>query len=84
MKTTYRLATTVCRTASCPKLGTGVAWGGTVGNITQEVGGQLAPATGDDVDVSFTKLPSDLAALSQPLGAPVTDTAPVRVITRAN
>ena len=84
IKTTYKLATTVCRTASCPKLGTGVAWGGTVGNITQEVGGQFAPASGDDVDVSFTSLPSDLAVLSQPLGAPVSDTAAVRVITPAN
>jgi hypothetical protein len=84
IKTTYKLATTACRTASCPKLGTGVAWGGTVGNITQEVGGQFAPASGDDVDVSFTKLPNDIAVLSQPLGAPVSDTAPVRVITLAN
>ena len=84
IKTTYKLATTVCRTATCPKLGTGVAWGGTVGNITQEVGGQFAPATGDDVDVSFTKLPNDIAVLSQPLGAPASDSATVRVITAAN
>ena len=84
IKTTYKLATTVCRTATCPKLGTGVAWGGTVGNITQEVGGQFAPASGDDVDVSFTKTTSDIAVLSQPLGAPVSDTQTVRVITPAN
>jgi hypothetical protein len=84
IKTTYKLATTVCRTTTCPKLGTGVAWGGTAGNITQEVGGQYAPVSGDDVDVSFTKLPSDLAVLSQPLGAPASDSASVRVITPAN
>jgi hypothetical protein len=84
IKTTYKLATTVCRTATCPKLGTGVAWGGTVGNITQEVGGQFAPASGDDVDVSFTKAASDIAVLSQPLGAPASDTQTVRVITPAN
>ncbi|MDB5220519.1 MAG: hypothetical protein JWO86_8446 [Myxococcaceae bacterium] len=84
IKTTYKLATTVCRSATCPKLGTGVAWGGTTGNITQEVGGQYAPVSGDDVDVSFTKLPSDLAVLSQPLGAPASDSAAVRVVTRAN
>lgn len=84
IKTTYKLATTVCRAATCPKLGTGVAWGGTVGNITQEVGGQFAPASGDDVDVSFTKLPNDLAVLSQPLGAPASDSETVRVITPAN
>ena len=84
IKTTYKLATTVCRTTTCPKLGTGVAWGGTAGNITQEVGGQYAPVSGDDVDVSFTKLPSDLAVLSTPLGAPASDAASVRVVTPAN
>lgn len=83
-KTTYQLATTVCRTASCPKLGAGSAWGGTIGDIRQEVGGQLAPRTGDDVDVSFTTLPSALAPLSLPLGAPRDTTATVRVITLAN
>jgi predicted Zn-dependent protease with MMP-like domain len=84
IKTTYKLATTVCRAATCPKLGTGIAWGGTTGNITQEVGGQFAPASGDDVDVSFTTLPSDIAVLSQPLGAPASESATVRVITPAN
>ncbi len=84
LKTTYKLATTVCRAASCPKLADGVAWGGTAGNITQEVGGQLAPVSGADVDVSFTKLPNELAPLSQPLGARVSETATVRVITAAN
>jgi hypothetical protein len=84
LKTTYKLATTVCRTATCPKLGSGVAWGGTTGNITQEVGGQFAPASGDDVNVSFTTLPSDIAVLSQPLGAPASESATVRVITPAN
>lgn len=84
IKTTYKLATTVCRTATCPKLGTGVAWGGTVANITQEVGGQFAPATGDEVDVSFTNVSSDIAVLSQPLGAPASATSSVRVITPAN
>jgi hypothetical protein len=82
-KTTYELATTVCRTASCPKMAEGFAWGGTSGNVTQEVGGELAPKAGDDVDVSFAKLPSALAPLSQPLGAPSTGMASARVITRA-
>jgi hypothetical protein len=86
IKTTYKLATTVCRTTTCPKLGAGVAWGGTAGTITQEVGGQYAPVSGDDVDVSFTKLPNDLAVLSQPLGSspPASDSAAVRVVTLAN
>ena len=84
LKTTYKLATTACRAATCPKLGDGVAWGGTAGNIRQEVGGQFAPNDGDDVDVSFTKLPSALAPLSAPLGARLSDTETVRVITAAN
>jgi hypothetical protein len=84
LKTTYKLATTACRAATCPKLGEGVAWGGTAGNIRQEVGGQLAPSDGDDVDVTFAKLPNAIAPLSQPLGARVSDTETVRVITAAN
>lgn len=83
LKTTYRLATTACRAATCPKLGDGVAWGGTAGNIRQEVGGQFAPVSGDDVDVSFAKLPNAIAPLSAPLGARVSDSETVRVITPA-
>ena len=84
LKTTYKLATTACRATTCPKMGEGSAWGGTTGNIRQEVGGQFAPSTGDDVDVSFTKLPSGLAPLTLPLGAPSSDVGTVRVITPAN
>ncbi|HSO32992.1 MAG TPA: matrixin family metalloprotease, partial [Labilithrix sp.] len=84
LKTTYRLATTVCRAATCPKMGEGSAWGGTAGDIRQEVGGQFAPRTGDDVDVSFAALPNALAPLSLPLGAAAESTAAVRVITPAN
>lgn len=67
-KTTYALATTVCRAATCPKIGHGSVWGGVSGNIRQEVGGQFAPQAGDAVDVSFDKLPSAIAPLSSPLG----------------
>lgn len=86
IKTTFKLATTACRAASCPKLGEGIAWGGTVGDIRQEVGGQFAPSTGDAVDVSFAKLPSALAPLSAPLGGrtPASASESVRVITAAN
>ena len=83
LKTTYKLATTACRATTCPKLGDGVAWGGTAGNITQEVGGQYAPSAGDDVDVSFTALPRAIAPLPQPLGAPQSASGTVRVLTRA-
>lgn len=67
-KTTYTLATTVCRAASCPKLGHGMVWGGVAGNVRQEVGGQFAPQTGDAVDVSFKELPNALAPMTSPLG----------------
>jgi hypothetical protein len=83
IKTTFKLATTMCRSASCPKMGEGFAWGGISGDIRQEVGGQFAPSAGEDVDVSFAKLPSAIAPLSRPLGAPVSVSESVRVITAA-
>ena len=84
-KTSYQLATTTCRAQSCPKSGHGVAWGGTIGNITQEVGGYYAPANGDDVDVSFTKLPSALGPMTKPLaGRVVVENVDVRVLTRVD
>jgi hypothetical protein len=85
MKTTYKLATSVCRATSCPKTGQGVAWGGQIGNIRQDVGGQFAPTEGDDVDVSFAKLPNVLAPLTSPLPARdlATSDVDVRVLTAA-
>ena len=85
MKTTFQLRTDVCRAATCPKLGHGSVWGGTIGNITQEVGGQHAPQAGERVDVSFAKLPNALAPMAQPLagrGAVVDES--VRVLTAAS
>jgi hypothetical protein len=86
-KTRYQLATTECALASCPKNGFGDAWGGTIGNVTQDVGNQYAPQPGDDVDVSFTttSLKSVLRTLQDPLAArPTTPaTAAVRVLTKA-
>ena len=82
-KTSYQLAVMACRATSCPKLATGVAWGGVAGNIRQEVGGQLAPESGEDVDVSFDSVAGALAPLSTPLGQS-SQTATVRVVTSAN
>ncbi len=83
-KTTYELATTSCRAASCPKTGHGVAWGGTIGNVTQEVGNVYAPTIGSDVDVSFTTLPNAYRSLTKPLaGRVVADRAEARVVTKA-
>ncbi len=86
-KTSYKLETTTCRAATCPKAGHGITWGGTVGNITQEVGGYYAPSDGDEVDVSFGKLPNALAPMAKPLAgrlAAVNDDFSVEVVTRAN
>jgi hypothetical protein len=87
-KTTYELTTTTCRADSCPKAGRGVSFGGTVGNITQEVGGYFAPNLGDEVDVSFKNLPSRLAPVANPLAGRITSSnqnalADVKVVTRA-
>jgi hypothetical protein len=84
LKTTFKLATTACRAATCPKMGAGFTWGGSKGDIRQEVGGQYAPSTGDDVDVSFTKLPDAIAPLTLPLGGASSDVGDVRVLTLAN
>lgn len=86
-KTKYELATTTCRTAVCPKSGRGVTFGGTIGNITQEVGGYYAPNDGDEVDVSFKSMPSRLAPVKSPLagrmGTMSNELADVKVLTRA-
>lgn len=87
-KTTYELSTVACRMTSCPKLGHGTAWGGTIGDLRQEVGEQFVPETGSDVDVSFAKLPRILAPVSNPLanlvGAHQDDDVEVRVLTKAS
>ena len=83
-RTTYKLATVACRTSACPKLGHGEAWGGTVGNITQEVGGHYAPHDDDVVDVSFKKLPDVSRALRDPLAGRVSNAdEAVRVVTKS-
>lgn len=87
-KTQYELATTSCRANVCPKSGRGVTFGGTIGNITQEVGGYYAPNDGDEVDVSFKKMPSRLAPVKSPLAGRLTTIseeklAEVKVVTRA-
>src|SRR5262249_25239878 len=66
-KTRYEVSTTSCRAASCPSAAHGVAWGGTIGSITQEVGGYYAPVSGVEVDVSFAELPNALAPMTKPL-----------------
>jgi hypothetical protein len=85
-KTQFKLATAECRGTpnSCPKAGYGTTWGGTIGNITQEVGGYYAPMSGDDVDVSFEKTTKPLGLIQKPLaGRVVESNTPVRVITKA-
>lgn len=84
-KTTYELVTTECRAARCPTSAVGAAWGGTIGHLTQEVGGYYAPLDGDAVDVSFAALPSALRPLSSPLAGRggAEEAGAVAVLTRA-
>lgn len=89
-KTQYALNTTTCRASLCPKGGQGITYGGTIGNITQEVGGYYAPKNGDEVDVSFKKMPNALSAVRSPLAGRLaletqvtSDLADVRVVTHA-
>ncbi len=83
-RTHFELATNGCQVSACPTSGHGDVWGGTIGDIRQEVGGHFAPESGDQVDVSFARLPNALAALSQPLGAQTKTTDEVvRVMTLA-
>lgn len=82
-RTQYALATETCRSALCPSTARGASWGGTIGNVTQDVGNAFAPRTGDEVDVSFAKLPSALGSLKPLAGRPVLDGAAVRVVTKA-
>lgn len=71
VRTAYRIATTSCRAGSCPKAGHGTVWGGTIGNVVQEIGGQHAPEVGDDVDVSFAKLHEARARALSPIAHPL-------------
>lgn len=85
-RTEFQIQTDACRRNACPPSATGSAWGGTVGNLRQEIGGYYAPTVGDAVDVSYDKLPDALAPLANPLGGRATLSAAgvVRVLTRAN
>jgi hypothetical protein len=82
-RTRYALATTECRVLACPKTGKGLAWGGTMGSVTQEVGNAFAPAAGEAVDVSFQRLPQALEPLKPLAGRTPMLEADVRVVTRA-
>ncbi len=82
--TEMQLETTECRVAGCPKTASFTAFGGTMGNLTQEVDGAYAPKDGDAVDVSFERTPSALAALASPIGSrDAVLSQAVRVVTRA-
>ncbi len=83
-QTEMQLETTECRVAGCPKTASFTAFGGTMGNLTQEVDGAYAPKDGDAVDVSFARTPSALAALASPIGSrDAVLSQAVRVVTRA-
>jgi hypothetical protein len=86
-RTTYEIATVACHASGCPTSGHGATWGGTIGNLRQEVGGHYAPTQGDEVDVSFDVLADALRMIKSPLGTRTSQTSlengAVRVLTRA-
>lgn len=53
-ETTLDVTPVVCRVRSCPQQARVHVWGGTVGGITQRVGGYAVPAEGETIDVAFT------------------------------
>jgi matrixin len=52
-ETTIQVEPTACRLQTCPAQAAAHAWGGTLGGITQQVGGEPVPAVGDLVNVAF-------------------------------
>lgn len=77
-RTTVALHTTQCRSGACPADLEATVWGGTVGDVTQEIGGQFAPQAGEDVDLSF----QDVEALRVDADAPARAVA-LKALTRA-
>ena len=47
------LTTTECRVARCPSAAVVESYGGTMGDVHQEVGGATAPREGDDVEIAI-------------------------------
>jgi hypothetical protein len=53
-ETLLDVAPVACRMRSCPQQARVHVWGGTVGGITQRVGGYAVPAEGETINVAFT------------------------------
>lgn len=53
-ETLLDVAPVACRARSCPQQARVHVWGGTVGGITQRVGGYAVPAEGETIKVAFT------------------------------
>jgi len=52
-ETTLQLEPTACRQPTCPARASAHAWGGRLGGISQQVGGEPVPGVGDLVGVAF-------------------------------
>ncbi len=57
--TTLDLVPTACQHDPCPERATAHTWGGTLGGITQRVGGGDVPSVGDAVDIAFVESSSE-------------------------
>lgn len=77
-RTRVALHTERCLTDSCPSDVEATVWGGTLGDITQEVGGQFAPHEGDEVDLSFLEAEATVVDATAP-----TRSVAVKTLTRA-
>lgn len=74
-KTTFDLRGVRCASGPCPSLGVGVAWGGVMGTIRQEVGDHFAPRAGAEVQVALSPS-APLARIGAPLTKAADGTAP--------
>jgi hypothetical protein len=68
-ETTVELAPTACANVNvnvaCPAAARAHAWGGTLGGIRQEVGGNPVPAVGDLVQITLQQVSSDFVVNAQ-------------------
>jgi hypothetical protein len=64
-ETTIELAPAPCGDVQCPAVARAHAWGGTLGGIRQEVGGNPVPGVGDLVQIALQRVSSDFVVDAQ-------------------
>lgn len=79
-RTELELATTSCASSRCAPLLHARVWGGTIGDVRQEIAGVAAPRPGEHVSVGFASPPGIAVFRSHPLASP--PAAVVRTVAR--